>query len=93
MYNTSMKLISTNRRMKLHQEGYPYALRFNSAYSKNAEKVEQWLTDRYGSKWRDGSDWYGMMGVPQSRGGVYCRPYFIGLKNKEMATMVMLAMS
>lgn len=88
-----MKLITTNSRMKLKQEGYPCALRFDTSYDKKAEKIERWLHDRYGSKWAKDSQWYSMLGSPRYSDGEYSRPYYIGLRTQELATLVMLAMS
>ena len=79
--------------MKLKQDGYTHALRFDSNYHKNVDKIERWLTERFGSKWAMGSEWYGTLGTPRYKDGYYSRPYYIGFKTKEMATMVLLAMS
>lgn len=89
----SLKLINTTRRMRIGELGYVCALRFDTAYNKEIQDVENWLTERYGSKWGKDPDWYGMLGAQTYKNGYYVRRYYIGFKTKEMGTMVVLALS
>jgi hypothetical protein len=89
----SLKLINTTRRMRIGELGYVCALRFDTAYSKQIQEVEHWLTDRFGSKWDKDPVWYSMVGSQTYKDGYYVRRYYIGFKTKEMGTMVMLALS
>lgn len=96
-YNLSMKIVKTHKGWKLHQLGFPVAIRFDN-YNKEVAEVEQWLranmgseflysSGRWKSHWGRGS--YTMS--PDGYSKEWNRPYFIGFKDEAEITLVMLA--
>ena len=98
-YTCSMQVVQVQSRWKLHEHGFPWAIRYDK-WDMDVHAVEEWLRSNYGAehpyvsdaRWR--SHWPKSRWVPvREHGGVKVnkRPYFIGLKSEADATLVILA--
>ena len=75
-----MKLIKLDRRHNLYRKGYRYAFRVNR-WRSDSQKIERAVKELEGYHW-DCTFW----GKPTK----YERPYYIGMRNEQTATMAML---
>jgi len=93
-----MKIVNTHKGWKLHQNGFPVAIRFDN-FSKDVAEVEKWLRSNMGPEhlWADSGRWkshwargsYVMS--PDGYSKEWNRPYFLGFKHEADITSVLLA--
>lgn len=84
-----MKLIKVQSRWKLHTAGMAVALRFDH-WCPEAQDIEEWLRLHYGQErmgYTRGNAWKSHWPrTAPSRS----RPYFVGLCNEELATVLLV---
>lgn len=89
-----MKLVKVQRRWKLHEYGFPVALRFDN-WSMDIQRIEDWLRQNYGSEFTSYPNWKSHWGkgsyTTVNLNKVFNRPYFIGLRSEADATVLLLA--
>lgn len=89
-----MKIVKTQSRWKLHEYGYPVAIRFDNYDDFRKSKVEDWCKDRFGSEgwmWNPNDrskHWVTHWGSPSSTG----RPYFVGFRDAGVITTLVLTL-
>lgn len=80
-----MKIIKLDKRHKYYRENaMRYAIIFETGYTVESNRYENWLTDRYGSRWAE-RDW--ISGYPM----IYrSAKYYIAVKDSAILTMMAL---
>jgi hypothetical protein len=92
-----MKLVKLNSKYKLHRFGYTHALRFDGRFIERPliEKIEAYLKSVYPGTgtWECSQKYPKTMWAihwPPLNCATFSRPYWIGFKNEEDATMCIL---
>jgi len=89
-----MKLVKVRTQWKLHSARMPVALRFDS-WGDESRIVETWLKEHHGNESWSYSDctsqWKSHWGTSRTTGGP--RPYFIGLRDESMVSVILLTLN
>jgi len=92
-----MKIVKTQSRWKLHQHGFPVALRFDSYNECMKSKVESWCKDNLGyQEWMwnprhsDNRMWATHWGSANGRDST--RPYFVAFRDASTITTLVLSL-
>lgn len=88
-----MKIVKTQRRWKLYQEGFPVAIRFDSYADSMRSGIEKLCRERFGNEYYwsgSGGQWRTHWGKASSRFNT--RPYFYGFRNEAAISMILLSL-
>ena len=89
-----MKIVKTQSRWKLHERGFPVAIRFDSYGECYHTKIEDWCKEHFGPQawyWGSQSENAGVWMTLWGKSSRNERPYFIGFRDPAYITTLVLA--